>query len=302
MEINYQGVDITEKIIVKKCIVNDMSEGESDNAEIVMGNAANWYRWEPAYGDEIVISEGAKTFGRMFVTAVEPENGDYKMLCTAMRAGAMQRKNAVYRNLTISQIAGILASETDSGHKMYGIVDNKYRCITRYDETAPALLERLARYEGAAFKVYNGNYLLISIGEAEKLEAVQTMELSPSVDRYMHIKYDSENYQKVTLIMPDGKTAVAEDASTASRKTITMESPTDDITTAQRWARGILMMHNRKAESIIISTELNMGLTACARIDISSAYDISGRWIISKVRHDLINRTSKLEMFRVVSA
>ena len=70
---------------------------------------------------------------------------------------------------------------------------------------------------------------------------------------------------------------------------------------AGRWARGLLLHHNRRAETLRLQSELNAGLTAMARIDIESATDMDGAWIVDEVEHDMVDSRTTARLLRCLT-
>ena len=77
--------------------------------------------------------------------------------------------------------------------------------------------------------------------------------------------------------------------------------PALDGAQAGRWARGLLLNHNRQAEELNMSMEFNAGLTAFARIDIESDTDANGEWVVDETEHDLILLKSTARLFRCIT-
>ena len=73
-----------------------------------------------------------------------------------------------------------------------------------------------------------------------------------------------------------------------------------DNAQAGRWARGLLLTHNREAEEIRLETTLNTRLSAMARVDVNGGTDMDGNWIVDEAEHDLYNKTSSVRLLRVI--
>jgi len=94
---------------------------------------------------------------------------------------------------------------------------------------------------------------------------------------------------------------MARDTSVSSGQIRTISGlPAMDAAQAGRWARGLLMMHNRQAETLTIDQALNVHMTALTRVDITGGTPASGQWIAGDVEHDFVNSTTRATLFRVV--
>ena len=70
---------------------------------------------------------------------------------------------------------------------------------------------------------------------------------------------------------------------------------------AMRFARGLLMMHNREAERLNISTTFDAGMTSMIRVDVEGNTDANGQWLVDEVEHDLHNGQSTAKLLRVLT-
>ena len=67
---------------------------------------------------------------------------------------------------------------------------------------------------------------------------------------------------------------------------------------AGRWARGLLLTHNRQAEEASVQGVFNRGLTAMARVDVESSTPAAGEWLVEEVTHDFVRKSSAARMLR----
>ena len=75
----------------------------------------------------------------------------------------------------------------------------------------------------------------------------------------------------------------------------------DNDAQARRWAKGILLAHNRQSEILTIEMDFNPGYTAMVRADVSSRTDANGAWIIESVEQNLLDGRTKARMLRCVT-
>lgn len=303
MEIIYKGVDITDSVQVAGLKICDESAGRCDSAEITLENIYAWMRWAPETGDEIEIREGGFSTGVLFADTMQPDRGQYRLLLTGLTRDARTKKSAMYKNMTFAEIARECAAECRLEAAFFGMETAvKYDCITRKDETAPAFMERLAGMEGGILKIFGGRMVFIDVLYAMERRAHQTMELSAWQGMYTLKMRPCEKAQKMHIISPYAD-VWAYDTDAAGGTITRTDLPAQDSATAGRWARGLLLIHNMDAEMIDIETELNTGMTAMTRIDISSGErQLDGKWLIKRCEHDLIRRTTRTCLIRTVSS
>lgn len=301
MEIIYQGVDITDSVQIAGLKIYDESAGKCDSAEITLENISAWLRWAPMVGDEMEIREGGISTGVLYIDTMQPDRGHYRLLLTGLNRDARTQKNAMYKNMTFAEIARECAAECRCEALFYGInTAVRYECITRKAETAPAFMERLANMEGAVLKMFGGRMVFIGIEYAMERQAHQTMELSAWQGTYTLKMRPTQKAKAMHVIAPEAD-VWAYDSSAPGGTLTRTDLPAQDSATAGRWARGLLMINNMDAEMLEITTELNTGMTAMTRIDISSAEkQLEGRWIIRRCEHDLMGRATRTCLIRTV--
>ena len=116
----------------------------------------------------------------------------------------------------------------------------------------------------------------------------------------MEYRRGGATYKSVTVKTPFAK-ATAEDLLVAStHQQITINLPARNDIQAGRWARGVLMHHNRQAETLTIESEFNPGFSSMTRIDIVGGTDATGDWIIEEAEHDFYNRKSRAKLYRCI--
>lgn len=301
MQLFYEGVDITRAVDVTKCIHQDASGGRCDSLEIEFENAAVWYGWGPKQDDRIEVYRDGYSTGTLYLNTILPANGKYRILATSTPGTARRKAYAAYENMRIDEIMAACAAECGMGNALYGVdAGIVFPYAIRQNESAPAFLNRLLRLEGAVLKTLNGKFVAISVEYAQSLEAEQTIRVSSDQAQVRYIRRDNAKLSGITILTPYAQSA-AEDAYAAyGQHEIYTEYPATDNAQAGRWARGLLLAHNRDQEELTIGSEFNPGFTAMTRIDIESAADFGGEWIIDQVEHDLLNGKSCAKLLRCV--
>lgn len=300
MRLIYECADITDSVDVVKCTHRDVSGGRCDSAEIVLENAEAWYRWKPKQDDSIEITQDHYTTGRLFLSAVLPEDGKYRILATSLPSSARRKGNASYVGMRLGDIAASCAAECSMSSALYGLdAGTGYSCLIRSGESAPGFLSRILRYEGAVLKAFNGRLTAISIEHAQSLSAAKKLFISASQRGVYHVRRE-DKIAGLTIKTPFASGAAVDTEAASASYEIRSGYPARSSAEAGRWARGLLLHNNRTAEELTIHTEFDPAMTAMARLDITSATDAAGQWLIDEAEHDFIQNSSKIKLLRCI--
>lgn len=302
MQLIYNDTDITRSVDVVKCIHRDVSGGRCDSLEIVLENAAAWYRWQPKKDDQIEVRKNGYSTGIMYLNAILPENGKYRILATSLPAGAQRKKYASYENTSLGDLISLCAAECGLDGAVYGVDSGiLYPYLMRGKESAPAFLSRILRCEGAVLKTLNGKLTAIGIEYAQGLNPVQVIDVKSDQRGVRHQMRDDLRLATITIDTPYAHGTAADGGAVhGQHETYTYEYPAIDNAQAGRWARGLLLHNNRNAEEIIINADFNPRFTAMVRIDINGTHDMAGKWLIDEAEHDLFGSKSKVKLLRCV--
>lgn len=300
MELIYEGVNITNRIVIAGAEVHDVSGGRSDSMLLTLNRALDWYCWDPKPDDRIELRHNGWSSGEMYLAAIAPEKDQFRILATAAKSGARQKKNRSFENMTIGQILRICANECGMGYRIFGI-DEKSRIpyVWRQGESAAAFLNRIAAWEGAVLKTYAGRFTMIGIREAQKLPAHETITIAVNQEGINYAKQENKKYRTLTIKTADfSVTARDSDAKWGTDKT-RCDLPASDAAVGNRWANGILLTNNRKTEELMIESTLHLDWTAMIRVDVAGRTDAAGQWIIDECTHDLMADRSTAKLLRV---
>lgn len=301
MRIFWQGTDITEHVKIEGCVHQESSDGESDLLDLTMRGAASWHRWAPETDDRVrVVHKGYDT-GTLYLTAAWAAGDRYRVLASSLRAGAAGKKWAGYRNKTLNELMVSCAAEYGMSAGIYGISGGiLYPWLTREGEGGAAFLNRILAMEGTALKCVGGAMRAIYIPWAQKREPQIQIAVNVGNDGATWRLRENEKWGRTVIRGPYG-TGWATDTAAAGRpeKVITGLPAMDDVT-ARRWAMGMLLSHNRKAETLEVEMDLNGRFQAMERVTVNGNTGAWGEWIIDKTEHDLVNEKTRAEMLRCV--
>ena len=303
MELYWAGKNITPHVTITGCVHRDASRGRSDSLELRLAHASTWYQWGPEEDDEIQITEDDFSTGAMYMNAVIPEGDDYRILATSTRRAAGRKAWKTYRNTTLQGIFENCGAESQMDGKLYGISGElDYPYILRENEGAGAFLNRIGGMEGLAVKTFGGSYRGISISWAQDQDVAAGFTIRADQEGVVYRRRSNQKITALTVRTPWAEATARDTEAKGSNPRVITHLPALNAAQAGRWARGLLLQHNRMAEEITIDTALDFRLTAMARVDITGDTDMSGMWMVDEAEHDLIDRRTTVRLLRVTDS
>ena len=297
----YQGVDITDEVDIIECVMQDRSGAAADCLNLKVDHADEWFRWGTQKNDKIRVTRAGYDSKTMFLNTIVPEDGAYRIYATGTKAVPFAARWQAFEKMQFQAIMAGCAGECGMGFGSWGVNAGEYRYLMRQNESAPVFMERLANREGAVLKSMDGRFTAIGILYAQGLQAMHTVELEDDQldSEYIDRRDLSWSGVEIRSLFGNGK---AKDATAggAQNRVITDLCVEDDAT-AYRWAKGILMNHNRQSEILNLTMDFNPGYTAMVHIKVSSQTDAKGDWVIDRVEQDLLNGRTKARMLRSVT-
>lgn len=302
MELFYEGVNITKEVQITSAKSRDVSGGRADSLDLTLGAAQCWHRWNLQSNDRIELTHNGYSTGELYVNTIAPENGEYRILATALRVGAGRRANGSFEGKTLEDILKISAAECGMDYRIFGL-DRKvrYPYLLRKDEGCAAFLNRIAGWEGAVLKTYSGRFTMIGILAAQALPACETISISAKQEGVSYQCRESK-LKSLTVKTPFAAVMARDDTVTKGNDRVICAIPAKDPVTAGRWARGILTNENRRAECLTIESAFHSAWSAMVRIDVTGETEANGNWIIDEVEHDFVNGISRGTLLRCVES
>ena len=300
MQLIYQDTDITRQAKVLACTFLD-TVGEADTLDITFDDSAEWFRWEAQPDDRIAVYEDGYATGTLYVNAVLPEDGKFRVIASGVKCAGREKLHRAYYGKTVSELFRIAARECGAEAALYGTKgENIIPFALQENETGVAMLARVCRWERIALKATQGRLIGIDCDWAQQRPAVKTVRLSGELTGIRYERTDMKRLKgvKVTSV----KTEVAA-TDTATAWTNTEQDaclPAENSAQAGRWARGILWWHNLGAETIRMESGFDGGLTAMARVDVTGGTEMDGHWLVREARHDFIDRKTAAVLCRCV--
>lgn len=302
MNLLYEGCDMTQYVNVTKCVCRDVSCGRADSMELEVDHAAAWARWKPQEDDVIIAGLDDYSTGRMYLNAVVPEGDRFRMLATALPSASRRKAWGVFRDMTLADILHQCAAEIGMEAKLYGTSGNiKYPFLMRENEGCAAFMNRLCKYEGIALKALNGAFRAISIDYAQGLPVVSSLWLDPDKEGVEHRRQAGKKISTLTILSPNAKVSATDSAATYGNAATISNLPIADKVQAGRWARGLLMAINRRAETLRVTGGFQPTITAMTRVNVDGSNQTFGEWLVDEAEHDLVNATTTTNMLRVIT-
>lgn len=303
MELYYEGKNITDSVNITGAVARDASGGRSDSLTVTLDHASSWYRWGPKKDDQIEIIDRGYSTGNMYINTIAPEGDSYRIIATAAKSGARRRASASFEQKTLEELMILAAAECGMDYRIYGLEKRIfYPFLLREREGWAAFLDRVAAWEGGKLKTYSGRFTMISVEAAQKLPAAECIHITVKQPGITYHRKENEKISLLTVNTPFARVSATDANAEPGMDKVICSLPAKDAATAGRWARGLLLNHNRQAEQLEIASVFHPAWTAMGRVDVSGPTDASGKWLIDEVRHDLVNQTSRATMFRCIES
>lgn len=301
MRLRWNGTDITQYCSITGCVYRDAAGGRSDSLELQMDRASDWYRWAPEEGDEITVTEGGFTTGKMYLTAVIPAGDRYRILASSVNPKANIKAWAGYKDVWFKTLLERCAAECGMTGKIFGMEDNLLiPYALRKGEGCAAFLDRIGRAEGFKIKAYNGVFRAIYLPYAEGMDPAVRLNITAKQRSVSYRRRENLKWAGVKVKSPWANASAMDTAVGGGNIRTVTDLPATDAVMAGRWARNLLLENNRKAEELRISQKLNTAMTALTRVSISGGTDMDGEWICEEAEHDLKEKTTSALLLRVI--
>ena len=296
----YRGTDITEDVDIIECVLKDVSGGEADCLNLMVAHADKWFQWGTAKNDTLRVTRAGYDSKTLYLNTIVPEDGAYRIYATGSKAVPYPSRFQKWEKVGFTAIMSTCAGECGMGFSSYGVPAGTYRYLMRNNLSAPVFMDILANREGAVLKALDGQYKAIGVQYAQGMGAMHQLELDDDQMDSEYIDRRDLSWSSCTIKTIFGN-GVAVDSKSGGKSRLITDLPVEDDATAYRWAKGILMMHNRQSEILNIEMDFNPGYTAMVRIDVKSRTDANGQWIIDRVEQNLLDGRTKARMYRCIT-
>ena len=296
IKLEYKGVDITGKVSINTCYHDMYAENKADGLYLRVNDVNHiWDTWQPKPNDEIKVTYGAISTGKMYVVQCTPVNGLYVIKATAAPPGYKKKNSKAWQQVKLLQIAQEIAGRHGLEFKQYGVTNQQYQYILQANMDDFTFLSRLCRLESCALIIYDGTLTMYSQQYMENQGTNEQIELSTDAD-YEFYDRSATLYGSCEIEggIYDGSFKVNNGADTVLRATsfVNIGSSAE----ASRYAMGLLRDANKNAMTGYIRGDISLGYAAgsCANIKNPRASSWDGDVFLYHVRNDYANNESKL--------
>jgi phage protein D len=287
--------DITSSISVASCYYDMHAEGEADSLLITFADTKKqWANWKPsAQGDTVRITDGAVDSGKLYIDALKPENGKYKLQAYSTPKSAYSKKSRSFENLNLQQIASKIAKENELTARFFDVPETRFKYVQQKGQSDLAFLQTLCKQRGVAFIIFNGALCLYSEKYLEGANAAKT--LSPSRTDDFTITDDKQASWASCELRNGTYTGTASDANVKTGKTYreTVKAAWENQADANAAASARLRQLNKsgKRAELVMSTQRQLAAGSVVDLECNGW---EGKAFIYRLRHDLLKKSSRL--------
>ena len=300
MELIYNGVSILKDTKPMVCKMTDYAGGQADFLEVMFSDVKHqWTDWLPKRGDSIELVEGYFKSGVLFVDDLDPQMGAYRIFAVSVPLEARKIRTKIWRNVSIREIAGDIASRSGLTLESYYIQNHNYFTVTQRMETDISFLTRICLREGYGVKVSDRKLILYGEKEMEGQAASITIEQSKARPDYTFQRGTEllSSYQVVYALF--GHDCISQkviDKDIAGGAGYRVE-PCTSIGEAQRFAYGYLRAANKESYTAQIPLLSLTSVAAGSTVSLTGfGFEEDGNWFVSAVMQDAVNQKTTLQL------
>lgn len=295
LRIEINGEDVTESIALTAGTYEMHADGAADALDLLFADTADrWNNWNPGEtGDTIRLTDGAVDTGKLYLDAIKPESGKYRLLAYSTPRTMFTTKSRSFTGLSLPQLAAKIAGEHGLTLKTYSVPETAAAYNQQRNESDLAFLSREAASNSCAFLIYDGALCLYAQKELETAAPAKTLTLSASDT--LTATADKHAAASRVELRNGTETGTAEDPAAPGgrthRETVTATWETTAAANAAAAAR--LREINRNTHRAEIETAMQRQLAAGSVISVDTAA-WNGPAFIYRLRHDFSAKKSKI--------
>ena len=221
-----------------------------------------------------------------------PRKATLKCVSAPMATGLRRRKRTkAWSGVTLEQIARDIADRADLTLAWDGRAGSKYKHRAQKEKTDLEFLTEAAKEIGRVVKVTEDKLVVFDELQCDKATPAGTIDLAAGHVIGWHFSSgDSDRYGRclVSFFNPrTGKLQKGEyvDQSNPDGQTLEMRISVDDQGQATDKAKALLRNANRFATKGKLTVDGDPGLVAGVTFDLTGAYGLDGKFIITKAEH-----------------
>lgn len=296
IQLNYNGVDITEDVSIQRCWHDMYAAERSDILQIRLNDGdVLWDKWGAAVGDEIRVDYGAISTGIMFVSRIIPRNGFVDIHAQSAPASGFELQNKSWQQVRLLQVGEEIAKRNGLSFISYGVEDRLYSYLLQKNEGDFAFLSRRARLEGCAFLVYNKTLVLYNEAYMEAVVPTEALQVGLDGD----YKYQDHRFNLYGACRVESGMYAGEFVADSSIGRVYKPSNIGSVGSPQeasRFAKNLLRHINKGCYTGFIRTDIMPGYAAASTITLENTRAASwdGTVFIDHIRNDYGTGKSKV--------
>lgn len=287
--------DITSSIAVASCYYDMHAEGQADSLLITFSDTKKqWENWKPsAEGDTVRITDGAIDSGKMYLDSLKPENGKYRLDAFSTPKSAFSKKSRSFDGLSLPQLAKKIADDNKLKVKLYDVPETQVKYVQQKGQSDLAFLQSMCKQAGVAFVVHDETLCLYSQKHLENKAAAKT--ITPGQKDDIKATKDKHAVFSTCELRNGTYTGVANDSGVKSGKTHreTVQAAWSSQADANAAAAARLRELNKNGNSAELEMSMQRQLAAGSVVDLD-CNGWKGKAFIYRIRHDLLNKKSRL--------
>lgn len=306
MRLLYEGKDITDEVVVDRCVVDVRESGRLPALTVTFDDAdGDWGGWNPKPGDSIEATcDGACGSGKMFVSEARPMRG--KMMLKAIPVKHPQTaKTQMWRNSTMLKAVNQMASQLSLGVSVHGASDISFKYLVQDGRRNLAAMSECCALLGCMLDVFDGTAHVSSIKWAMSQSPVGTIEVTDESNHDLRSTPSCGSYRAHQAAVSHSDMALDRkeleaSSSSGSGYSRAWEVPTrigfSSASQMRQCCEGLLIYSNSRAplssavlDRLVPWTPGSIIYASCDEVPAKS-----GNAMVSRVRCDFVSGKSKV--------
>ena len=294
MKILYNEIDITKSVKVNRCVHEMYAEDRCDSISIKLtDNEGIWDKWSPSCSDELSISDGIISSGKMYVSSIRQMSGELILKAHSIPLIKEFKESNAWEQISFNQIVNDIATAFNLNVKMFGVNDRVYNFLEQTNESQLELLNRLCKLEGLAFLTYDNNLIIYDQNYLENQHSLKAVTFSKG-DRYVYID-NSSNLYGSCLVTSGGFSGLF---SISDKRTFNLVDKIKLSSNAEaiKYSKSTLRELNKNGKIGWFQKGMLLDIAPGSVIQINNIHRPSwdGQYFIYKMRNDYVNKISKI--------
>jgi len=295
VNIRFNGIDITRDIETMDAVYTDNAGGKADLLELSFADrdGYQWAQWD-AMSDvrEISLIAENVTTGKMHIHNVIDAGSGIIIIAASLPKAAKAKRSASWVDVRFPEVAKDICGRNGFSYTPYCKDDFFYPFMSQAECADFAFLSRLCVLEGFYLKAYNGGGVVYDAEAAGVCATIQRYDIDGPAEFFQ-----GQKYGRVTLVSGGGTyTHNGGDGAVYTEHVFF-----NNIAEAGRWARNLYRAVNRPLYTASLTTRLNTGIAAGAKVSLEGLAKHSGEYFVESARHHIVSQKTELALSRIGS-